>query len=53
MKITETHVFFWDGPFSQWYTSNFYEDGYLQVIFKDGEMFFDTDFAAIRARGSL
>ena len=27
--------------------------GALQVIFKDGEMFFDTDFAAIRARASL
>lgn len=29
MKITETHVFFWDGPFSQWHSSKFHEDGYL------------------------
>lgn len=29
MKITNTHVFFWDGPFSQWYNSPFYEDGTL------------------------
>jgi len=27
MKITNTHLYFWDGPFSQWYTSFFFEDG--------------------------
>lgn len=36
MKITDTHVFFWDGPFSQWYFSIFYED---TIQFKNAEQY--------------
>lgn len=53
MKITNTHVFFWDGPFSQWYNSPFYEDGILFQTAEHYMMYFKAVLFADQATAKL
>lgn len=44
MRVTDTHVYFWGGPGSQWYKSEF--EGHLPVVvFKDGRRNIRKDLA--------
>ena len=56
MRITQTHVYFWDGPFSQWYCkpdhSPLFSVGNLDfktaehyMMFHKADLFNDTDIA--------
>lgn len=51
MKVTATHVYFWGSVFSQWYISEFEEDGITfssaeqYMMYKKAMLFGDTEIA--------
>ena len=49
MNITSTHVFFWDGPFSQWYT----RPSTLPLFQEDGVQFLSAEHYMMYNKAAL